>query len=69
MNSPNTPISPFTLGTPATNVPASVGTSAAGEDIAGGKGSEKDRAKEKEFLMGYLDGVVRGEGFRGAGWG
>lgn len=65
INSPGTPISPFTLGTPTTHTPeAKGGNSAVGASFSA---SSPVEGKEKEFLMGYLNGVVQGERYRGAG--
>ncbi|KAK3700811.1 mRNA-decapping enzyme subunit 2 [Vermiconidia calcicola] len=59
LTSPGTPISPFTLGTPARSRLGSVAS------ITSDGSSTPTEAKE--FLMGYLNGVVRNEGLRGAG--
>ncbi|KAK3683098.1 mRNA-decapping enzyme subunit 2 [Vermiconidia calcicola] len=59
LTSPGTPISPFTLGTPARSRLGSVAS------IQSDGSSTPTEAKE--FLMGYLNGVVRNEGLRGAG--
>lgn len=73
MTSPGTPISPFTLGTPVSNTQGHARQmSGLGESLAnantGNAGNEaKGKEGEKEFLMGFLNGVVKGEGSRGGG--
>lgn len=66
--SPKTPISPFALGTPAvaTGFPLPP-TSPAGlkrSSTGSGVGTPTTPAEHKEFLMGYLNAVVRNEGQR-----
>ena len=76
LRSPGTPISPFTLGTPAqtgfgdrgarggsiASASASSGEGAGRRGSAiGGTGAPTD-ASAREFLMGFLNGVARGEG-------
>ncbi|SMR59204.1 unnamed protein product [Zymoseptoria tritici ST99CH_1E4] len=78
MGSPGTPISPFTLGTPATKgrqqVPfgidllpeprSRVGSMASA--VSNGSASGQQTPTEaKDFLLGYLNGVVQKEGYRG----
>ncbi|KAK5167745.1 mRNA-decapping enzyme subunit 2 [Saxophila tyrrhenica] len=75
VTSPGTPISPFTLGTPATTsgpsqLPGMAGgrtSRLASVSSPDGSGSEsaKTPTEAKEFLMGFLNGVVQ-EGYRGA---
>lgn len=66
ITSPGTPISPFTLGTPATATqPAGLRSRLGSVDSSGTKSPVE--AKSKEFLMGYLNGVVKNEGQRAAG--
>ena len=65
--SPGTPISPFTLGTPAATqppkrLPTNLSSTTASPTSSGGT-----LVEAKEFLMGYLNGVVKNEGYRGAG--
>lgn len=81
VNSPGTPISPFTLGTPVQGQAsgfgrqerfgslASVASSSGGEG-KGGAGGVPERkgslgtpveAKDREFLMGFLKGVAKGD--------
>ena len=69
--SPGTPISPFTLGTPAVeeqkrrqqSLTGLANVSAAGAAESGAQSPQE----KKDFLMGFLNGVVRNEGYRGAG--
>ncbi|KAK3058865.1 mRNA-decapping enzyme subunit 2 [Extremus antarcticus] len=91
VTSPGTPISPFTLGTPATSsgptqlpgtlngrsggptqLPAAMASGRssrlASVSSPGGSGSGTP-TEAKEFLMGFLNGVVRDEGHWGAGGG
>ena len=68
ITSPGTPISPFTLGTPATEIGGASRRDRIGSVASNASGSAGGTPVEaKEFLMGYLNGVVRNEGYRGAG--
>jgi mRNA-decapping enzyme subunit 2 len=74
ITSPGTPISPFTLGTPAVeeqkkrlqSLTGLANVTAAGPAGAADSGAQSPQEK-KDFLMGFLNGVVRNEGYRGAG--
>ncbi|USW50145.1 Putative mRNA decapping protein 2, Box A [Septoria linicola] len=89
LNSPGTPVSPFTLGTPATNtsmekLPSAaydsrVNTPRGSEPMsrlgsmasvmsngAGAKSGAQTPTEAKDLLLGYLNGVVQKEGYRGA---
>ena len=86
LNSPGTPISPFTLGTPATNMSMEKLPSAAydmtprgsvesrsrlssmASVMSNGKGRSGSQTptEHKDMLLGYLNGVVRSEGYKGA---
>jgi mRNA-decapping enzyme subunit 2 len=73
--SPGTPISPFTLGTPAIeeqkrrmgSLSGLVNVSAAGGVASSAGNAERSPQENKDFLMGFLNGVVRNEGSRAAG--
>ena len=64
--SPGTPISPFTLGTPAVEEQVKRFGGLTGlvrsTSIASVDGSEQSPQEQKDFLMGFLNGVVRNEG-------
>lgn len=71
--SPGTPISPFTLGTPAVEeLKKRMGSLSALANVvptvgASGDGGEQSPQERKEFLMGFLEGVVRSERAGGGG--
>ena len=77
ITSPGTPISPFTLGTPAqqqkSGLPSGTPAGASGEQrsrlnsVTSSSSPTTTPVEAKEFLMGYLNGVVKSEGHRGGG--
>ncbi|KAM3423502.1 hypothetical protein BST61_g930 [Cercospora zeina] len=89
LNSPGTPISPFSLGTPATNLSMDrLPTAADDSSVTTPRGSEsrsrlgsvanvmnssngstsgaQTPTEAKDLLLGYLNGVVQKEGYKGA---
>lgn len=87
MHSPNTPISPFTLGTPVGPVPStrlpdttydSTAASSRGSEsqsrlgsltsssLSNGGSGQQTPTESKDLLLGYLTGVIKKEGHRGA---
>lgn len=76
--SPGTPISPFTLGTPATSKPRETSFSEQAFEASrsrigsvasvrsGMSSGQQTPTEAKDFMLGYLNGVVQKEGNRGA---
>lgn len=70
VTSPTAPISPFTLGTPLTPTGGEEfggGRIGSGSVTGGGPGKSTTPVQAKEFLMGYLNGVLKNEGYKGTG--
>ena len=72
--SPGTPISPFTLGTPAVEEQkrrlqslTGLSNATAASPSGSADGGQQSPQEKKDFLMGFLNGVVQSEGYRGAG--
>ncbi len=75
IDSPGTPISPFTLGTPAVeeqkrrmgSLSGLANANTAGSVVGSAGNAERSPRENKDFLMGFLNGVVRNEGSRAGG--
>lgn len=75
--SPGTPISPFTLGTPAASKPRESSFSEQSSEASrsrlgsiasvrsGMSSGQQTPTEAKDFMLGYLNGVVQKEGYRG----
>jgi mRNA-decapping enzyme subunit 2 len=77
--SPGTPISPFTLGTPATHKPREASFSEQSRETSrsrigsmtsvrsGMSSGQQTPTEAKDMMLGYLNGVLQKEGLRGSG--